>query len=76
MRTTLTLEPDVYEAAITLSRSSGKTVGQVVSALARAGLQRRRPARGGKDTLPRFQVGAKAAPISLDAVRQVWEEDK
>jgi hypothetical protein len=75
MRTTLTLERDVYEAALTLSRSSGRTMGQVVSSLARAGLKRRRLHRGAKDTLPRFPVSAGTPPISIEAVRRGWEEE-
>lgn len=39
MRTALTLDPDVFEAAQALARGSGKRLGRVVSDLARRGLR-------------------------------------
>lgn len=37
MRTTVTLDDDVYEAAKALAKASGKTLGQVLAELARRG---------------------------------------
>ena len=39
MRTTLTLENDVYEAAQAMAQASGKRLGEVVSLLMRRGLK-------------------------------------
>lgn len=64
MRTTLTLDDDVYEAAKTLADGSGESLGAVVSELARRGL---RPApvagSGNGDDLPTFDVPADAELI-------------
>ena len=54
MRTTLTLDDDVAEAATCIARESGRRLGAVISELARKGLER--PVRKGKSTtgLPTF----------------------
>ncbi len=63
MRTTITLEDDVFAAAKTLAESSGRSLGEVISELARRGLERPHdaPVRG---SLPAFRVrpGAKIIP--------------
>jgi hypothetical protein len=38
MRTTITLDDDIYKAARNLSRKSGKRIGEILSTLARRGL--------------------------------------
>jgi len=55
----LTLDKDVFEAAQALAASSGNSLGQVVSQLARRGL---RPARATatKNGLPVFRVSSDA----------------
>lgn len=75
MRTTLTLDNDVYEAVVTLSRASGKTVGKVLSELARLGLAPRASRPGKGASLPTFDVAPSAPPLSLEAIRRAWEED-
>jgi hypothetical protein len=75
MRTTLTLDDDVYQAAATLARGSGKTVGKVLSELARRGLAPRPTKERKGDALPTFDVPKDAPLISLEAVRRAWEED-
>ena len=52
MRTTLALDEDVYRAAKALADGSGKSLGSVVSELARRGLQpQRRPGKRGFTTV-------------------------
>ena len=55
MRTTINLAEDVYEAAKTLAEGSGKSLGVIVSELARRGLQPHLEQRG-NDVLPVFSV--------------------
>jgi hypothetical protein len=55
MRTTLTLEDDVAQAAQSLARASGRSFGQVVSELMRRGLQSGSIKRSGKG-VPTFAV--------------------
>jgi len=62
MRTTVTLDDDVFEAAQALVRASGKTLGQILSQLARRGL--RVPSEHAtRNGLPVFNVSANAPVI-------------
>jgi hypothetical protein len=76
MRTTVTLDDEAYEAAVTLAKSSGKRLGQVISDLIRRAVQKPQghPTRGGK-RFPTFEVPASAPMISLKAIRRAWEEE-
>ncbi len=47
MRTTVTLDDDVYESARQLARTSQRRLGEVLSELARRGLTGARPAKKG-----------------------------
>ncbi len=62
MRTTVTLDDDVFEAAQALVRSSGRTLGQILSQLARRGL-RVRSEHASNNGLPVFAVSANAPVI-------------
>ena len=73
-RTTIRIDDDVIEAARSLARSRGKTIGTVVSELARRGLRPARPGRRRKG-FPVFDVPATARPITPEAVRLALEED-
>lgn len=74
MRTTLTLDEDVFEAARALAHSSGKNIGHVVSQLARRGLRGDR--RGlNKNGLPVFPVAADAKVIPTQRARDLLADD-
>lgn len=76
MRTTVTLDDDVYEAAIHLSRTSGRRLGKVLSELARRGLTRvPKPARRGKRRFPTFEVPSEAPIIPASRVQKVIDEE-
>ena len=78
MRTTLNLDDDVYSTAETLAKASGKTLGKVLSELARAGLRPQsqpQPVPTETDALPAFYVGPEAPLISLKTLRQHWQEE-
>lgn len=72
MRTTLRIDDDVLRAARSLANSEGKTVGQVVSELAREGLALRLEEATDGD-LPMFSVPENATPIRLEMVRRAAE---
>lgn len=75
MRTTLTLDDDVFQAAQALAQSSGKKIGQVVSNLARRGLRGDR--RGSnKNGLPVFSVSADAKVIPTLRARDLLADDR
>lgn len=61
----MTLDDDVAEAARALMRASGRTLGQVLSELARRGLRPRLDCDL-EDGLPVFPVSAKAPIIPSD----------
>lgn len=75
MRTTITLDDQAYEAALTLSKSSGKRLGEVISQLIRRAIQaeeRPQPKRGKR--FPFFELPGGTPMISLRAVRREWED--
>ena len=75
MRTTLAIDDDVLAAAKHLAEREKKTIGEVVSALARQGLMREtrnsRLLRNGVLLLPTRQGGI---PVTLELVNQLRDE--
>lgn len=72
MRTTLDLEDDVLEAARELAREQQRSLGAVISALARAGL---RPASVEVvDGLPVIRARPDAPVLTSEAVRRALDE--
>ena len=75
MRTTLTIDNDVFEAARAMAASSGKKLGEVISHLARRGLKTR-PEAAKKNRLPVFHVPADAPVIPSDRAREILARDE
>ena len=74
MRTTLRLDEDVLRVARSLARSEGRTIGEVVSELARKGLRPALPRRRGKSGLTTFDVPADKPPLTPEMVREALED--
>jgi hypothetical protein len=74
MRTTLRIDEDVLRAARSLARAEGRTVGEIVSDLARRGLQPSLPRRRSRSGLPTFDVPAGTAPLTPEMVREALED--
>lgn len=74
MRTTITLDDDVFEAAQAQAQASGKRLGEVLSELARRGLRASAQAvnRGG---LPVFNVQPNADIIPSSRAKELLAED-
>ncbi|UUY05914.1 antitoxin [Svornostia abyssi] len=73
MRTTLNLDDDVVAAARELAAGEGRSLGAVVSELARRGLS---PARVDADgDLPVIRVPADTPAITPEMVRRALDED-
>jgi hypothetical protein len=73
MRTTLVIEDDVLDAARSLAEAEGKSLGQVISTLARRGLAPRR--QEDLDTgFPVFSVSPESKPLTLEMVQRALEE--
>jgi hypothetical protein len=70
MRTTVTLDDDVFEAARAQAQASGKNLGEVLSQLARRGLRASTP--GG---LPVFKVQPDADIIPSSRAKELLAED-
>ena len=74
MRTTITIDDDLFAAAKALAVQRKVPVGKVVSELMRKGLYAQAPVKAGKGGFPVFQVPASARPITLDIVKQAEDE--
>lgn len=74
VRTTLNLDEDVADAARALAAAEGRSLGQVVSDLARRGLVPRVIELDEEDGFPVFRVGPDAASITPDMVRVALDE--
>jgi hypothetical protein len=76
MRTTVTIDDDVYESAMHLSRASGERIGKVLSKLARQALTGAQPVRIKKSKrFPMFDVPANAPIIPASRVQRVIDEE-
>jgi len=74
VRTTVSLDDDVFQAAQALATSSGKKLGQVLSQLARRGL-RAETNVARKNGLPVFQVEADAPVIPGNRAQKLLADD-
>ncbi len=73
MRTTLTIDDDVLAAAKHLAERQNKSVGEVVSALARQGLTRgSRQGKAERNGIPLLRGGT--TPVTMELVNQLRDE--
>ena len=72
MRTTLDIEDDVLAAARALAAAEGRSLGHVVSSLARRGMTS--TSRVTDAGLPTFTVPEDAPSLTLDIVRRVLDD--
>jgi hypothetical protein len=73
VRTTLQLDDDVYELARSLAAAEGKSLGEVVSRLARSGLAPKVGVRERNGFLV-FDVRGDAKPITPEMVKRALED--
>ena len=75
MRTTLDIDDDVLQAAKELAASTGKTAGQIVSALIRKGLQTPSSARrASRNGVPIVRRRAGAPVMTMTLVNELRDE--
>lgn len=75
MRTTLTIDDDILAAAKHLAERERKTIGEVVSALARQGLARgSKGARSQRNGVPLLPSRRGSAPVTMELVNQLRDE--
>ncbi len=75
MRTTLAIDDDVLAAAKHLAEREQRTVGEVISALARQGLSRGgRSPKAERNGIPLLHSKRSASPVTLELVNQLRDE--
>ena len=75
MRTTLAIDDDILAAARHLAERDRKTVGEVISALARQGLARSaRSARAERNGVPLLPSRRDGVPVTPELVNQLRDE--
>lgn len=75
MRTTLAIDDDILAAAKHLAERDSKTVGEVISALARQGLVRGvRASRAERNGIPLLPSRRGATPVTPELVNQLRDE--
>jgi hypothetical protein len=73
MRTTLSLDPDILSAARQIAAAKSKSIGEVISELARRGLEARAKVST-RQGFPVFEVSKGAAPLTPEDVRRDEDE--
>lgn len=74
MRTTLAIDDDVLAAAKELAEMQRKTVGEVISTLARQALRPDQPNRRKRNGVPLLRIAAHSPKVTSELVRQLREE--
>lgn len=74
MRTTLAIDDDVLAAAKELAATERKSVGEVISALARSALRPVPSRRRTRNGVPLLSVRPGAKRVTSELVRQLQEE--
>jgi hypothetical protein len=74
MRTTLDLDPEVMAAARQIAAARSKSIGEVISELARRGLEAR-PSVATRRGFPVFQVPPDARPLTLEDVHRGADDE-
>ncbi len=74
MRTTLAIDDDILAAAKHLAQRERKTLGEVVSALARQGLAKTTRSRSERNGIPLLQKQRGSSPVTMELVNQLRDE--
>ncbi|HWE06080.1 MAG TPA: hypothetical protein VG274_05180 [Rhizomicrobium sp.] len=74
MRTTLAIDDDVLAAAKGLAARQRKSVGEVISALARTALRRTSYGKEKRNGIPLLVKRRGAAPVTPELVRRLSDE--
>lgn len=74
MRTTLAIDDDVLAAAKEMAATERKSVGEVISALARQAMRPETPRRSTRNGVPLLPVRSPVTRVTSELVRQLQEE--
>jgi len=77
MRTTVTIDDDVYEAALANAHATGRRLGRVLSDMARAALrpQKTPPTRGKQARFATFDVPKGSRTIPASRIQNALDDD-
>lgn len=75
MRTALSIDPDVLRAAKQRATTHTKSLGAVISELARKGLKGPAVSVAERNGFPVFQVSPDASIVTLEDIKRAEEED-
>jgi hypothetical protein len=73
MRTTISIDKDVLMAARAIATQQRRSIGEVISDLARRSLDRP-PSQGGRNGIPLLSPRPDSPPITLDLVNRLRDE--
>jgi hypothetical protein len=74
MRTTLAIDDDVLAAAKGLAAIQRKSIGEVISSLARQALRPHQPGRSTRNGVPLLPLRSGATPVTPELVNQLLNE--
>ncbi len=74
MRTTLTLDDDVFIAVKAIAAREHKNIGEILSALARQAFQRPITKQKERNGIPLLPVSASAMPVTAELIHQLNNE--
>jgi hypothetical protein len=74
MRTTLAIDDDILAAAKHLAERDQRTIGEVISSLARQGLARTGQTRTERNGVPLLPSKAVSSPVTMELVNQLRDE--
>jgi hypothetical protein len=74
MRTTLSIDDDILAAAKELAAKHRKSIGEVLSSLAREALTPRKQTRRTRNGVPLLPAGPNAVPVTLELVNRLRDE--
>lgn len=77
MRTTVTIDDDVYEAALANAQATGRRVGRVLSEMARVAIETRQapPSTKRRKRFASFDVPTDARMITATQIQKALDED-
>jgi hypothetical protein len=77
MRTTVTIDDDIYEVALARSHATGRRLGSILSEMARTALQPQQtgPARNKSVRFASFDVPKESRMISAARIQKSLDED-
>ena len=74
MRTTLSIDDDILAAAKEMAATENKTIGEVISSLARQAMRPTQARRKTRNGVPLLPVRAGAPRVTSELIRQLQDE--